>query len=297
MEGAPTFASDAAFDPARLMLADVDGDGVADLIYLGNDGIRWWHNEGGNRLVEGGGLAETATVDGLSAVAVLDFLGDGMPCLVWSSPVPGAGTALRYARLTGGERPYLLRAIHTSTGAEHRLSYGSSGSHYLCDRAAGRPWPTRLPVHPWVVERHDIIDHIGGTHSAVRYAYHDGRYDPVERASVFGSVDAFDVFDGAVDAVDAVGAVDGADEPAGAASTRPSCTRTWYHTGAVNMSLVDTYAADAAAALLAPYVVAEPELLRAGSTSRPSRHWPAARCGRSCTPSRTAGRSPRTRFT
>ena len=49
MDRAPWFDAPDLFDQRRLRLADIDGSGTADLIYLGGDGtVRLWFNLSGN---------------------------------------------------------------------------------------------------------------------------------------------------------------------------------------------------------------------------------------------------------
>ena len=55
MRNSPRF-NDAAyaldFDPRRVLIGDVDGDGLADLVYVDDGRIRLWINRGGNRWSE-----------------------------------------------------------------------------------------------------------------------------------------------------------------------------------------------------------------------------------------------------
>ena len=37
-----------AFEPQRIRLADIDGIGSADILYIGADGVRVWFNQSGN---------------------------------------------------------------------------------------------------------------------------------------------------------------------------------------------------------------------------------------------------------
>ena len=48
MSGSPWFDSADQFDPGRIRLADIDGSGTTDIIYLGRHGVRFWFNESGN---------------------------------------------------------------------------------------------------------------------------------------------------------------------------------------------------------------------------------------------------------
>jgi RHS repeat-associated protein len=242
MEGAPEFAPDHEFDANRLFLVDLTGDGLADLLYVGGHEVHWWLNAGGNTLVPGGRLP-LPTVDELATMQVLDFLGDGTPCLVWSSPLPGTMDAIRYLRLAG-ERPNLLLSVDNAMGAETRLTYSTSGVHYLRDRAAGRVWRTKLPVHHAVVDRYEVVDHVAGASSVTRFAYHDGRFDAAEQLALFCEVDQYDAD------VPQPGA------PAEVAATTPACIRRWFHPGVdLRGPLAEAYAGDASAALLVPHVV------------------------------------------
>ena len=48
MDDAPVFDTPDQFDPRRLRLADIDGSGVVDIIYLARDGVRLFFNRAGN---------------------------------------------------------------------------------------------------------------------------------------------------------------------------------------------------------------------------------------------------------
>ena len=129
MDGAPHFASDGEFDAARLRFADLDGSGTTDLVYLGYGQVTCWINAAGNRLVPGPKLTGLPYFDNVSSVAVLDFLGDGRSCLVWSSPLPGRESPLEYLPLTPADPPRLLLAVDDSMGRETRFTYASSAAH------------------------------------------------------------------------------------------------------------------------------------------------------------------------
>jgi RHS repeat-associated protein len=219
MEGSPTFAPNGEFDPRRVFLVDLDGNGTADIVYVGQGEARYWINAGGNELIEGGRLAVVPYIDNVSTLRIVDFLGDGTPCLVWSSPLVDRAGAIQYLPLTDGVVPRTLVSIDNSMGYEVQFEYGSSARHYLRDKDEGRPWRTRLPFHRTVVEQKRVVDRVGGTRSAVRYAYHDGCFDGDERVfRGFGMVEQFDVESHDAAAADLV-------------STTSSCLRTWFHVG------------------------------------------------------------------
>jgi RHS repeat-associated protein len=218
MDGAPQLASHGELDASRIRLVDLDGSGTSDLLYLGRGEIRWWFNAGGNRLVEGGRIGGLPFLDNLSAVRVLDFLGNGTPCLVWSSPLPGRASSLQYLPLADGVPPRLLVSVDDGVGREVRLEYSTSATHFLRDRHAGRPWISRIPRHPIVVDRVETRDAIGGGRSTSRYEYHDGRFADDEGVFLgFGAVDRYDAETHVPEAKDP--------------SVVPACVRTWFHPG------------------------------------------------------------------
>lgn len=240
MDGAPLFP-DGEFDPARLRFVDLDGSGTADLIHLGRAELRCWTNASGNRWVAQPARTGLPYLDRLAAVDVLDMLGAGRPCLVWSSPLPGQSTPVRYAPLAGPLPPRLLTAVANSVGGEVRLTYESSVRDYVRDRDAGRDWYTRLPHHPMVVRIRELVDHVTGGRSVTRYEYHDGYFDGAERTfRGFGLVDRYDADTGADD-------------------TSVACVRTWLHTGAPDWyrSLADGYRLDAGLVTIPPATVEE----------------------------------------
>src|SRR6266545_8193590 len=146
MDDAPVLDAPDLFDSRRIRLADIDGSGVVDIVYLASDGVRLYLNRSGNSWSAPYKLASFPPIDNVASVSVTDLLGNGTACLVWSSPLPNEARApLRYVDLMGGQKPHLLVGVENNLGAETRVQYASSTRYYLEDRLAGRPWITRLP--------------------------------------------------------------------------------------------------------------------------------------------------------
>ncbi|MEU6352029.1 SpvB/TcaC N-terminal domain-containing protein [Streptomyces sp. NPDC047072] len=238
--GAPVVMSDAppldtpdGFDPRRIRLADVDGSGTTDLLYMGRGDVRLWYNRSGNGWGPAHELPALPHLGPPTSVRVADLLGNGTACLVWSSPLPAdAGDPLRYIDLMGGTKPHLLVAADNHMGAETRVRYAPSTAFYLADRRAGRPWHTRLPFPVHVVEFSEHVDHVRRTRFTTRYSYHHGYFDGVEREfRGFGLVERHDTeaYEGYAAAV---AGMDGAQETDPALFQPPVTTRSWFHTGA-----------------------------------------------------------------
>ena len=231
MDQAPHFDRPDGFDQRRIRLADIDGSGANDLIYLSGDGVTLYFNQSGNSWSVGQRLAAFPAVDNVAAIQVADLMGNGTACLVWSSPLPGnAARPMRYVDLMGGQKPHLLVRSVNNLGAETVVHYLTFTQFYLADKLAGKPWITKLPFPVHVVERVETFDRISGNRFVARYAYHHGYFDGAEREfRGFGTVEQFDTEEFAT-------LSESADFPSGTnidASSHipPVLTRTWFHTG------------------------------------------------------------------
>jgi hypothetical protein len=182
MDDAPWFDAPDQFDPRRIRLADIDGTGTTDLIYLGRNQTRLWFNQCGNAWSPAHESSGLPPVDNLASVAAVDLLGNGTACLVWSSPLPADSRApMKYLKLIAEGKPHLLVGARNNLGAETRVHYAPSTYFYLRDKEEGRPWITKLPFTVHVVERVETLDHISRNRFVTRYAYHHGYFDGEER--------------------------------------------------------------------------------------------------------------------
>jgi RHS repeat-associated protein len=264
MDGDPVFDYPDRFDQKRIRLADIDGSGTADLIYLGSDTVTIWFNQSGNSWTLGRELKEFPAVDSIANVSAFDLLGAGTACLVWTSPLPAETfSPLRYIDLTSGIKPYLLTSVTNNMGAETSLCYAPSTKFYLQDCAAGVPWVTRLPFPVHVVEQVETTEGVTRTSLASQYSYHHGYYDGIEREfRGFAHVDQLDTE--ALPAASGTGQFTSTPQVDGEDFTLPPVRiRTWYHTGAY----ID--GADIAARLAAEYYQLDPEAPQLGATMLP----------------------------
>jgi len=217
MDNAPWFEAQDLFDPRRIRLADIDGSGTADIVYLASEGVRLYFNQAGNGWSDPQALPAFPRVDDLASVQAMDLLGNGTSCLVWMSQLPGdVRRNMRYVDLMGGQKPHLLVSTNNNMGAVAKVQYATSTKFYLQDRLAGHPWVTRLafPVH--VIERLETQDLVSNTTLVSTYRYRHGYYDGVERE--------FRGF-AYVEQRDAESVVGDFDLP-------PILTKTWFHNGA-----------------------------------------------------------------
>jgi RHS repeat-associated protein len=231
MDGAPSYDTPDVFDPRRIRLADIDGCGTTDILYLGARGVAIYHNQSGNSWSGETTLPDFPALNDTSVVNVVDLLGNGTACLVWSSPLlSDAGRQMRYINLMGSQKPHLLIGVSNNLGAGTRIRYASSAKFYVEDREAGTPWVTKLafPVH--VAERVEVFDYIGRTRLVTTYRYRHGYFDGVEREfRGFGYMEQTDA-ESFGDTASLF--TEDTDTEADALHVPPVVTKTWFHTGA-----------------------------------------------------------------
>jgi RHS repeat-associated protein len=195
MDHAPQFDHPDQFDHKRIRLADIDGTGTTDLIYLHRDGIRLYFNQSGNSWSEPQPLHVFPPADDLVSIVPADLLGNGTACLVLSSPLPGdAQRPMRYIQLMGDQKPHLLVKTINNLGAETIVAYAPSTKFYLADKRVGKPWITKLPFPVHCVEKVTVTDKWRQTTFSTTYSYHHGYFDGEEREfRGFGRVEQVDV--------------------------------------------------------------------------------------------------------
>jgi len=231
MDNAPWFDAPDIFNQRRIVLADIDGSGTTDILYLSGEGVQVYFNQSGNSWAANRTLRYFPAIDNVVSVTAIDLLGNGTACLVWSSPLPGnVFRVMRYIDLMGGQKPHLLLKTVNNMGAETVVQYAPSTKFYLQAKLAGKPWITKLPFPVHVVERVETYDRISGNRFVSRYAYHHGYFDGVEREfRGFGMVEQWDT--------EEIGTIKPGETSSDATNldaasfVPPVHTKTWFHTG------------------------------------------------------------------
>jgi RHS repeat-associated protein len=243
MGNAPVFGPD--FDPGRLFLADLDGSGTADIIYVRGNRIDVYFNQAGNSFTSTAlTVALPTAVTNGRQVSVADVFGSGCHSVVVRQDVPNAANWA--CDLSAGTKPYLLNVINDALGNRVTLTYASSARFYLEDKAAGRPWVTSLPFPVAVVAKIEAADQVSGSVSASTFAYHDGYYDRSEREfRGFGFVEQIDV-ETPLEAKKPAAWWSLAPQSGPAGVVAPCLTRHWFHLGAwkEQPALIAAYAAE-----------------------------------------------------
>jgi RHS repeat-associated protein len=192
------------FDPNRVILADINGDGLTDFIYINSNSVDYWINQSGNRWGEQKTIKGTPRFTSRDSIVVADIMGTGTPGLLWTYNAGESRDRMYFVDLTRGQKPYLLNEVDNNLGALTRVHYKPSTEFYLNDLYGESPtefpyvdpvgpWKTTLPFPTLTVSKVEAIDKISNNKLVTRYFYHHGYWDGVEREfRGFGRVDQFD---------------------------------------------------------------------------------------------------------
>jgi RHS repeat-associated protein len=188
MTPSPTF--DRFYDPTRMNVVDIDGDGCGDLVYVDAETVTVWRNVGGAQLADPM-VVEHTPLARPGSYRLVDLLGTGTPGVLFQLPqLRSANCRQVFLDFCGGTKPYLLSAFTNGPGATTEITYRTSTSYALDDARAGSPWETYHPFPVQCVSRIDQTDNGTGVTRSSEYTYHSGRYDPVTRTFLgFAAVD------------------------------------------------------------------------------------------------------------
>jgi RHS repeat-associated protein len=224
------------YDPRRVLIGDVDGDGAADIVYVSDRSVTLWINQSGNGWSNPIEILGTPSVSDQDSIRLVDLLGSGVSGILWSRDVSTSTRPMYFLDLTNGVKPYLLSQVDNNIGAITRIHYASSTQFYLQDQQhPATRWKTPLPFPVQVVARVETLDSISGNKLTSEYSYHHGYWDGMEREfRGFGRVDQRDT-----EKQDPSGNTVSS-EP----FSYPTETRTWFHQGPVDDGVGDWKATD-----------------------------------------------------
>lgn len=231
MSNAPVFDDPFLFNPQYLQLADISGTGATDIIYLGKNQFRAFINLSGNAWSDAHEIDPFFPIDSNSQLSVIDLLGTGTSCIVWSSDLLEESHApMRYMDLMDSKKPHVLKKYVNNFGKETAVEYKSSTYFYLKDKLEGTPWITRLPFPVQVIAKSIVEDKITHVRFSSEYRYHHGYYDHAEREfRGFGMVEQRDTEEYETwQSNNAGNQLEKSEELYQA----PTLVKTWFHTGA-----------------------------------------------------------------
>jgi RHS repeat-associated protein len=170
------------YDPARMNVVDIDGDGCADLVYVDAMSVTLWRNVGAAQLADPVVINFTPIAQP-GTYRILDLLGIGAAGVLFELPQLRPGRIRQaFLDLSGGAKPYLLSSYANGPCLSTTITYRSSTSYAVADAQADAPWLTYHPFPVQCVARTDQTDQATKKTTSTVYTYHSGRYDPVSRA-------------------------------------------------------------------------------------------------------------------
>ncbi len=231
MEG--SFDFDDHFNPDFLQFADIDGSGATDIVYLAKNKIQIWYNESGNSLSKVDEFYNPfPNIDSASKISVIDLLGNGTTCIVWSSALPAyRETPVKYIDITKGQKPHIMTGYYNNMGKVVSLEYKPSTYYYLQDKFEGKQWASKLPFPVQCIDKIVTEDRVSQWRFTNQYRYHHGYYDGIEREfrgfAMVEQIDteAFDQYKVETTGANAVNVIkEDLYQPA-------VITKSWFHTG------------------------------------------------------------------
>jgi RHS repeat-associated protein len=165
----------------RLFLTDVDGDGLADLLYIDARRVSVWLNCGGVAWSQRYDIPFVPPA-AASRIELCDLLGNGTRGVLWSArDRRGDSTGYRYLDIGAAGKPYLLTHIDNGLGSVTEISYTTSTALRSEDARGRIDWDTFLPFPVHVVSSLGSTDALTGRSTTTRMRYRHGVYDGVER--------------------------------------------------------------------------------------------------------------------
>ncbi|NSX10420.1 toxin [Pseudomonas lini] len=181
--GSPNIAYE-TFDASRVRLADLDGSGATDLIYLNAGHALIFMNRGGNSFDAPVTLPwpEGVSYDRLCQVSIADLQGLGCSSLILTVP-HRTPRHWRYDFVSA--KPYLLTGTNNNMGAAGSISYRSSAQEWLDEKKnevnADRAPVCHVPFALHLVSKLTRLDEITGNRQSQSFSYSRGYYDGIER--------------------------------------------------------------------------------------------------------------------
>ncbi|MEQ8565133.1 MAG: toxin TcdB middle/N-terminal domain-containing protein [Deltaproteobacteria bacterium] len=177
-----------AADLSRTDLEDVNGDGIADVIIVGQTNIRYALNRNGDRFDDFQTIDSTDITGDLpervqgTTVLYADMNANGSTDVVWFTP----SGQVTYLELFP-RRPNLLTQITNGIGAVQTIRYTTAAEEAARAAAAGDPWARRLQIPMQLVASIDRYVTLtgdadgSGLHEITTVSYRDGFYDGQEK--------------------------------------------------------------------------------------------------------------------
>jgi RHS repeat-associated protein len=169
-----------AFADSDVALADLDRDGLVDLIRITAGNVFWFPGlPGGGFAKEIRGTTRPVATPVDAVVAIADVNGNGSQDIVWST-----STDMWVLDLAGHSSAGMVREFDNGMGMTSTVTYSTSALLSVADEAAGNAWTSKLPLAspvPIAIENRFAS---GDPARTTRFAPRDGAWDGAERLFV-----------------------------------------------------------------------------------------------------------------
>lgn len=169
---------------ANIRVADMNGDGLSDLVYLNGYRAQIWPNLGINAQGQSWLGEELEVRSPLRRspreVKLLDINGNGSTDILWHTPGEYEDS-YTYADLFPVEQPNQLKTVRNGIGRETRLFYTSVVEEMVRDETAGHPWSNKVPIAMQVLKRMEVSDGYSNITQVTEFDYHEGYYHSEEK--------------------------------------------------------------------------------------------------------------------
>ena len=191
-------------DGEGVSIADLNGDGLSDLVQIRFDSVDIWFNNGNDTFSDRYTIEDTPKVNSgyYGRVRFADVNGSGTVDILWADAggYQYLDLAGHYRDLdgNGGMPSGLLERVKNSVGGETRIEYAPSTEYMLTAKRKGEEWDTVTPMPLIVVKKvtsTDNLDKLGGPRGeyGTEYIYRDPYYDAHEAEfKGFGYVEVWD---------------------------------------------------------------------------------------------------------
>jgi RHS repeat-associated protein len=163
--------------PDEIELADLDRDGLLDLIKIESGNVRWFRGRADGTFTPAEvTLANPQPLSINVVVAIADTNGNGSHDVVWSSP-----SGMWRMDMAGATTAGMLVEVQNGLGMDVTFDYQSSHALSAAARQAGNPWVSNVPIAMPVPVQNTTALGPGETTRLVSYAVRDGFWDVSER--------------------------------------------------------------------------------------------------------------------
>jgi hypothetical protein len=171
---------DDEFSPSSLYLADTDGSGSTDILYVQPDRIRVFLNQSGNRFKEASPvmLPDGVRFDDSCQIQVVDLQGLGVASVLLTVPYP---RVQHWCCHLNAVKPWLLSAMNNNMGTHRTFTYRSSAQFWLDEKQQYPDRVCRLPFPAHTLWQQTTEDKITGSKLSSEARYYQGVWDARER--------------------------------------------------------------------------------------------------------------------